>query len=69
MGSSLSKSHLPRNYWPEETGQVKGSPRFRDKHSYFALFFPWGDGVRAWARLVSPESSWNGASSGAPVSA
>jgi hypothetical protein len=23
MGSSLSKSHLPRNYWPEETGQVK----------------------------------------------
>jgi len=22
MGSSLSKSHLPRNYWPEETGQV-----------------------------------------------
>jgi hypothetical protein len=23
MGSSLSKSHLPRNYWPEETGQVR----------------------------------------------
>jgi hypothetical protein len=22
MGSSLSKSHLPRNYWSEETGQV-----------------------------------------------
>jgi hypothetical protein len=26
MGSSLSKSHLPRNYWPEETGQVNGPP-------------------------------------------
>jgi len=25
MGSSLSKSHLPRNYWPEETGQVRTS--------------------------------------------
>jgi len=23
MGSSLSRSHLPRNYWAEETGQVK----------------------------------------------
>jgi len=23
MGSSSSKSHLPRNYWSEETGQVK----------------------------------------------
>jgi hypothetical protein len=22
IGSSLSKSHLPRNYWSEETGQV-----------------------------------------------
>jgi len=22
MGSSLSKSHLPRNYWTGETGQV-----------------------------------------------
>jgi hypothetical protein len=26
MGSSLSKSHLPRNYWPEETGQVMSTP-------------------------------------------
>jgi hypothetical protein len=25
MGSSLSKSHLRRNYWSEETGQVSGS--------------------------------------------
>src|SRR5664279_3750611 len=25
MGSSLSKSHLHRNYWSEETGQVKTS--------------------------------------------
>jgi len=25
MGSSLSKSHLPRNYWIEETGQVNTS--------------------------------------------
>jgi hypothetical protein len=22
MGSSLSKSHLPKNHWSEETGQV-----------------------------------------------
>jgi hypothetical protein len=25
MGSSLSKSHLPKNHWSEETGQVSGS--------------------------------------------
>jgi len=25
MGSSLSKSHLHRNYWSEETGQVIGA--------------------------------------------
>jgi len=29
MGSSLSKSHLPRNYWPGETGQVKPTRPWR----------------------------------------
>jgi len=36
MGSSLSKSHLPRNYWPEETGQV--TPTFVYEDEIF-----WGD--------------------------
>src|SRR5690242_14369256 len=30
MDSSLSKSHLPRNYWSEETEQVKATSRGRN---------------------------------------
>jgi len=41
MGSSLSKSHLPRNYWPEETGQVTGNGS-GFMHAFFQSFAaPW----------------------------
>ena len=36
MGSSLSKSHLPRNHWSEETGQVSLTQPIDGQQATFA---------------------------------
>lgn len=62
MGSSLSKSHLPRNYWTEETGQVS---KFRDECLSLEWFRSRAEAavvIETWRRhfnTVRPHSSIN----------
>jgi hypothetical protein len=53
MGSSLSKSHLHRNYWSEETGQVTS-------HASAPLQFLFGNG----GAYIADKTRHNGRSLG-----